>query len=92
MSTHDRQGAGAGVGSFLVYSLLQGFAHAGIDNAAHIGGLLGGSLAAYLLPERFDLESFRRLTGRRTGIAFLTLSSVLEREREMKQTKENLEP
>ena len=66
-----------GVGSFLVYSLLQGFAHAGIDNAAHIGGLLGGSLAAYLLPERFDLESFRRLTGRRTGIAFLTLSSVL---------------
>ena len=66
-----------GVGGFLVYSLAQGFTHAGIDNAAHIGGLLGGSLAAYLLPERFDLDSFRRLTGRRSMITLVALSSAV---------------
>lgn len=37
------------VGGLVVYSLLQGFTHPGIDNAAHIGGLLGGACAGFLL-------------------------------------------
>jgi rhomboid protease GluP len=34
---------------FAGYSLFYGFAHAGIDNAAHIGGLLGGLGMGFLL-------------------------------------------
>lgn len=41
-------------GIFLVYALGQGFAKEGIDNAAHIGGLLAGSLLAWLLVGRMD--------------------------------------
>lgn len=37
---------------FIVYALLQGFGHRGIDNAAHIGGLLSGMALAALLPLR----------------------------------------
>lgn len=43
---------------FILYSLMQGFANQGIDNAAHVGGLLGGCLLAFLLPERFDMPHF----------------------------------
>ena len=43
---------------FIGYSLFQGFVKPGIDNAAHVGGLLGGMLLAYLLSERFDMEHF----------------------------------
>jgi len=43
---------------FIGYSLFQGFAKPGIDNAAHVGGLLGGMVLAYLLSERFDMEHF----------------------------------
>ena len=37
---------------FILYSLFSGFTHAGIDNAAHVGGLLAGALvgAALVLP------------------------------------------
>lgn len=45
---------------FIVYALMQGFAKQGIDNAAHIGGLLGGCVLAFLLPERFDPAHFAR--------------------------------
>jgi rhomboid protease GluP len=48
------------LGIFIVYALMQGFAKQGIDNAAHIGGLVGGCLLAYLLPERFDMAHFTR--------------------------------
>lgn len=41
-------------GIFLVYALGQGFAKEGIDNAAHIGGLLAGSLLAWLLVGKTD--------------------------------------
>lgn len=43
---------------FIAYALMQGFAHQGIDNAAHVGGLLGGGALAFLLPERVDLAHF----------------------------------
>lgn len=43
---------------FVLYSLAQGFAKPGIDNAAHVGGLLAGGLLAYILPGRFELKKF----------------------------------
>ena len=58
----------SGMGVFVLYSLVQGFANRGIDNAAHIGGLLGGCLLAYMLPDRLDLERFeRQLVARSTA-------------------------
>lgn len=68
----------SGIGFFVVYSLLQGFAKQGIDNAAHIGGLIGGCLAAFILPERFDMESFRKSFASRAIIAIIagTLATV----------------
>lgn len=68
----------SGVGFFVAYSLLQGFAKTGIDNAAHIGGLLGGALAAFILPERFDLPAFQKVMLRRalTALAVMTAATV----------------
>lgn len=59
----------SGVGFFVLYSLSQGFAKEGIDNAAHIGGLLGGALMALILPERFDPAHFARAYMRRAAMA-----------------------
>ncbi len=41
-------------GLFVVISLVQGFAREGIDNAAHVGGLLAGAGMAWLLVELVD--------------------------------------
>src|SRR5574343_372741 len=57
------------LGVFIVYALLQGFSKPGIDNAAHIGGLLGGCLLAYVLPEKFDLAHFARTASQRAVVA-----------------------
>lgn len=57
------------LGVFIVYALLQGFSKPGIDNAAHIGGLLGGCLLAWVLPEKFDLAHFARTASQRAAIA-----------------------
>ena len=57
------------LGLFIVYALLQGFSKPGIDNAAHIGGLLGGCLLAYVLPEKFDLAHFARTASQRAVVA-----------------------
>jgi membrane associated rhomboid family serine protease len=40
---------GGVAGSFIVYNILFGAAHAGIDNIAHLGGLIGGAAAGALL-------------------------------------------
>jgi rhomboid protease GluP len=66
----------SGLGMFVLYALLQGFSKQGIDNAAHIGGLIGGCLAAYILPERFDMEHFRRTYVSRALIAFLATAAA----------------
>jgi rhomboid protease GluP len=62
-------------GIFILYSLVQGFANKGIDNAAHIGGLLAGCTLAYLLPERLDLDRYAR-TVRRTTVIGLASALV----------------
>jgi rhomboid protease GluP len=44
-------------GMFLAYALIQGFAQRGVDNAAHIGGLLAGAALAWILVEKIDREA-----------------------------------
>ncbi len=39
-------------GVFLVYALVQGFSKQGIDNAAHVGGLVAGCVLAWVLTEK----------------------------------------
>lgn len=65
----------SGLGFFIVYALVQGFSKQGIDNAAHIGGLLGGCLAAFILPERFDLAFFQRHWVNRSVTAVVVLAA-----------------
>jgi rhomboid protease GluP len=40
---------GGVAGSFIIYNIAFGAAHAGIDNIAHLGGLVGGGIAGALL-------------------------------------------
>lgn len=61
---------------FIVYSLQRGVGHQGIDNAAHVGGLLGGCLLAYILPERFDMTHFRKTVTRRAVMAVVGVVAV----------------
>ena len=63
----------SGAGFFILYSLAQGFAKPGIDNAAHVGGLLAGCMLAYVLPERLDLEKFVR-TYKTRGLLCLVIA------------------
>lgn len=63
-----------GIGFFVLYSLIQGLAP-GVDNAAHIGGLLAGLALAFTLPERFDLERFHRSVGTRAALAALFIAA-----------------
>jgi rhomboid protease GluP len=44
---------------FIIYSLFNGFTHTGIDNAAHLGGLVAGALvgAALVMPMRRALAA-----------------------------------
>ena len=63
----------SGLSFFILYSLMQGFAKQGIDNAAHVGGLLGGCLTAFILPERFDMASFKSTFARRAATAFVII-------------------
>jgi len=40
----------AGIGTFLLYNLAYGFSHSGIDNSAHVGGLLSGLALGAVVP------------------------------------------
>ena len=68
----------SGIAIFIFFNLLNGFSKQGIDNAAHIGGLIGGCMLAYLLPERFDMEHFIRYFQRRAiaGIAVVFVATT----------------
>lgn len=41
---------------FIAYNLIGGFTHVGVDNSAHIGGLLGGLLIGWLLARPVDAD------------------------------------
>lgn len=66
----------SGLSIFILYSLMQGFAKQGIDNAAHVGGLLGGCLCAFILPERFDMANFNSTFAKRTVAALLMVATA----------------
>ncbi len=53
---------------FVVINLFLGFSQAGIDNAAHIGGFIGGALAAVGLPEKFDHNETKKSAVLRVAI------------------------
>ncbi len=58
-----------GIGFFVFYALAQGFTTGGIDNGAHIGGLLAGAVMAYILPKRFDLSRYAAAIKSRSVVA-----------------------
>lgn len=74
--TFVRQSVG-GLTFFILYSLLQGFASQGIDNAAHVGGLAAGAGLAWMLATRLDRQRFAAsFQPRATAGAVLVLAAV----------------
>ena len=59
-----------GIGLLVFYSLVQGLAP-GVDNAAHVGGLVAGLALAFILPERWGLEQFHARVRTRAVLAVL---------------------
>ncbi|AEG71098.1 transmembrane hypothetical (plasmid) [Ralstonia solanacearum Po82] len=57
------------LGLFVLYSLVQGLTKPGVDNAAHIGGLVGSCVLAMILPARLDMDRYRRLLPGRAAMA-----------------------
>ncbi|MDR2678609.1 MAG: rhomboid family intramembrane serine protease [Zoogloeaceae bacterium] len=62
-----------GLGIFTAYSLFSGFRGENVDNAAHVGGLIGGALLALALPKRFDAAHFHLAVTTRALLASLLL-------------------
>ncbi len=61
---------------FVAYNLLNGFTHTGIDNACHIGGLLGGIAMGWLLARPLQAEAPVR-TGPRLALGVIAGTLVL---------------
>ncbi|HYE38700.1 MAG TPA: rhomboid family intramembrane serine protease [Ramlibacter sp.] len=57
----------ASEGVFLAYALANGFSRAGIDNAAHLGGLLAGAGLAWVLAGKIEAPAGRRGALRAAG-------------------------
>jgi len=58
-----------GTAAFLAYSLINGMAREGIDNAAHVGGLVAGVLMGFMLARPMDASRKPGSDWRRVGIA-----------------------
>jgi rhomboid protease GluP len=52
ISGNFKHAVGRGIIPFVVFNLVYGFSNKGIDNSAHLGGLLTGSLLAFVVPPR----------------------------------------
>ncbi len=63
-------------GLFVVFMLVQGFARSGIDNAAHVGGLIAGAALAWVLVELID-EQAGAVQRRRQQVLALGLVAVM---------------
>lgn len=79
---------GASIAVFILYGLANGLAQAGIDNAAHVGGLLAGAVAGLALARPLRASSFAALRARLVaGVAvcavlFFTLLALTPNSRE----------
>ena len=62
---------------FVVYSLFYGFMQSGIDNAAHLGGLLGGFAAGLILARPLDPLPRHRGNAVRAVLAALLAAATL---------------
>jgi rhomboid protease GluP len=62
---------------FLLNSLVYGMTHEGIDNAAHLGGLVGGFAMAFLLARPLDPEARATRDVRRLCIVVAGAAAVL---------------
>jgi rhomboid protease GluP len=67
--------------TFIGFNLMNGFSHAGIDNAAHIGGLSVGIVMGLVLARPLGLEARTRISAAtfytRGGVAALSLLGIL---------------
>lgn len=59
------------------YNLVFGVVVSGIDNAAHVGGLLGGLALGWLVALPLDIETRRRLLGPRLAVGAAVLAAVV---------------
>jgi membrane associated rhomboid family serine protease len=62
---------------FILYNLMYGFGHQGIDNACHVGGLVGGLMMGWLLAQPLDPEARRAQSHRLYLGTALGLASLL---------------
>ena len=67
--------------TFIGFNLMNGFSHAGIDNAAHVGGLSVGFVMGLILARPLGLEARTRISAAtfytRGGVAALSLIGLL---------------
>lgn len=62
---------------FCAYSLFNGATHTGVDNAAHVGGLLAGFAAGWLLARPFERAARSTLAPRQLVAAMLVIAVPL---------------
>ena len=79
VTAQGRRG-GLGIGGFIVYNLIYGFANTGIDNAAHIGGLVTGFVIGYAAPvadSQTDRHPAWRMRGLMIALALLLVAAFI---------------
>ena len=54
---------------FIVYNLIYGFTHHGVDNGAHVGGLFGGMLIGWMLARPVQYDSTHEAPAMSAGLA-----------------------
>lgn len=64
-------------GTFVLYVLVQGLGKQGIDNAAHLGGLLAGALMAWLLIEQISEVATGGQRRQRQGLAATLVAAAV---------------
>ena len=63
--------------AFIAFNLVGGITHNGIDNAAHLGGLIGGFLMGWMLARPLDLTARERAQPRFALAAGLGLAALI---------------
>ena len=63
--------------AFAGYNLLYGLVHPGIDNAAHIGGFLGGIVIGWLVAVPVDLELRAKFTSQRLRSGLVAVAVMI---------------